>query len=334
MERQVNTWTTETRRNKIKGAVYGALIGDACGVPYEFKPPHQIPSKSLIDMVPPSDFKRSWVNIPIGTYSDDGAQILCLYQQLKEGFDQHQFRQKLLNWLDYGYMAVDNQTFDVGNQTFMALKNCCEEGSLDDERFNGNGSLMRSLPVGLLDYSERQICDISQKHSSVTHPHKRSWLCCAIYSMVVQYVVGGWDLSKGIDRAFEMIKRCYYDQPNILQEIDYIQQYENNESTGSGYVVDSLWSAFKCCLMFEDYTDVIKHAISLGDDTDTTACIAGGLSGARSGFEGLNEQWLEMLKNRDIVEQVVKQSFPDNGIEMKPITAPTGQIFTLKLPKI
>lgn len=69
-------------QNKIYGGIYGLLIGDAVGVPYEFHLPEQLPQIIDIDMIPPKNFSRSYPDVPIGTWSDDGAQALCLLASL------------------------------------------------------------------------------------------------------------------------------------------------------------------------------------------------------------------------------------------------------------
>ncbi|MDM0030463.1 ADP-ribosylglycohydrolase family protein [Variovorax saccharolyticus] len=67
---------------RIQGAIYGALIGDAFCVPYEFHAPKDLPSKHLIEMVPPAGFRRAHGGVPPGTWSDDGALMLALLDSL------------------------------------------------------------------------------------------------------------------------------------------------------------------------------------------------------------------------------------------------------------
>ena len=63
---------TDTER--ITGGMWGLLVGDAVGVPYEFKSPDAIPSFDQIDLQPPPGYPRSHVGVPPGTWSDDGAR--------------------------------------------------------------------------------------------------------------------------------------------------------------------------------------------------------------------------------------------------------------------
>lgn len=71
-------------KNKIKGGLYGLLVGDALGVPYEFHHSSQIPEYDLIEMEPPAGFLRAHSGVKPGTWSDDGAQALCLLDSLLE----------------------------------------------------------------------------------------------------------------------------------------------------------------------------------------------------------------------------------------------------------
>ena len=113
-----------TLRERIEGGIWGLLMGDALGVPYEFHPPSQIPPKSDIELDPPLDFRRAHATVPPGTWSDDGAHALCLLASLLERgrLDVEDLGQRLLAWYDGGYLAVDGKVFDCGVQTGKALQ--------------------------------------------------------------------------------------------------------------------------------------------------------------------------------------------------------------------
>ena len=64
-----------TRASRIKGGIYGLLIGDALGVPYEFHPARAIPPANRIEMEPPAGFPRAHAGTPPGTWSDDGTIV-------------------------------------------------------------------------------------------------------------------------------------------------------------------------------------------------------------------------------------------------------------------
>ena len=78
------------------------------------------------------------------------------------------------------------------------------------------------------------------------------------------------------------------------------------ETNGSGYVVDSLRSA-RWANNNRTYEETVKAAISLGDDTDTTACIAGGIAGLIHGFEDIPKRWTENLRGQEIYETLIRK---------------------------
>ncbi len=68
--------------DRIKGSIWGLLVGDALGVPYEFYTPETIPSRNEIEFTSPKAFDRAHAGVPPGTWSGDGAQALCLLESL------------------------------------------------------------------------------------------------------------------------------------------------------------------------------------------------------------------------------------------------------------
>ena len=81
-----------TKQDRIAGGFYGLLIGDALGVPYEFYEAEKLPPYEEIEMLPPAGFRKTYPKVDAGTWSDDGAQALCLLESL---LNQKGFRWKI-----------------------------------------------------------------------------------------------------------------------------------------------------------------------------------------------------------------------------------------------
>jgi ADP-ribosyl-[dinitrogen reductase] hydrolase len=295
--------------DKKLGALYGALLGDACGCPYEFNRPGDLPPYDQLDMIPPKDFARTWEKIAVGTYTDDGAQTLILLETLLSKKELvSTLRAKLIAWLGAGYKAVDNLTFDVGGQTRSALQFCHSEEDvikkLSGEEKSGNGSLMRSIGVALVATSLEDAMRIGAKQSLATHPNARCQMTCALYCGIAYEMLKGREADEVIDMVFVTAYELF---PEHLSEIDFISKSERNEVMGSGYVVDAFWSALHVLRIGQTFKDVIKQAIALGNDTDTTACIAGGLAGIKYGYDNLPKDWLDLLRGKDLIEPLAKQ---------------------------
>src|SRR5450432_1002099 len=88
-----------TFEDRLRGGIYGLLIGDALGVPYEFHDAGDLPPD--IEMEPPDWFQRAHRGVPPGTWSDDGAQALALLASLLEHdgqLDVDDFGRRLVAW--------------------------------------------------------------------------------------------------------------------------------------------------------------------------------------------------------------------------------------------
>lgn len=279
------------RRDRIAGGLMGLLIGDALGVPYEFHPPHRLPPPAAIEFSPPVDFPRSHGTVPPGTWSDDGAQALCLLASLlhRQRLDLGDFSRRLVNWMDFGYMAVDGDVFDVGMQTARAIA-ALRDGTPPDrsgpvaERDNGNGSLMRVLPLALWHRGDdTELAVLAAAQSLPTHGHPRSQVACAMACLWARATLA--DHPSAWECAAEALRPVAEGAGLPRDEIERVLDPANERSIeGSGYVVDTLWSARHALSVGHDYESVVRSAIALGHDTDTTAAVAGGIAGIRHGL--------------------------------------------------
>lgn len=297
--------------DSIAGGIWGLLIGDAVGVPYEFSKRLDRRDQEMIEMPPPVGLARSHPSAPPQAWSDDGAQALCLLASLLEcdRLDLDDLGRRLQRWLESGYLAVAGVVFDVGVQTRSALLALrrgvpAERAGLSDEEHNGNGSLMRVLPLALWHRgSDAELVRGAARQSLVTHGHVRSQVCCALYCLWVRAALQGSD-DPWADAA-QRLRRLASGHRGWLVELEtHIRPDLAPGGRGSGYVVDCLHSA-RLAAEEASFEGVIRKAISLGDDTDTTAAVAGGFAGVRHGLSGIPERWLAALAGREIAEPLV-----------------------------
>jgi ADP-ribosyl-[dinitrogen reductase] hydrolase len=174
-------------KDKIFGGIFGLIVGDALGVPVEFVPREVLKKNPVTDMIGYGTY-----NQPPGTWSDDSSLTLCLVDSLCNGFNLNDIAKKFIKWYEEAYWTPFGEVFDVGNTTRIAINNLIygippEKAGPSDEKSNGNGSLMRILPISFyvknLDLDEQ--FDIPHKVSSITHGHPRSLIACGYY---VQFI--------------------------------------------------------------------------------------------------------------------------------------------------
>ncbi|MFO7565996.1 MAG: ADP-ribosylglycohydrolase family protein [Enhygromyxa sp.] len=301
-----------TRHQRVEGGLLGLLIGDALGVPYEFHGPEQLPARDQIELEPPAGFRRAHPGVPPGTWSDDGAQALCLLASLleQERLDLVDFGQRLVAWLREGDLAVDGRVFDVGIQTHAALEKLAAgvepaQAGPRGERDNGNGALMRVLPLALWHRgSDEALIKDAMRSSLPTHGHLRSQLCCAAYCLWARRVLEGFDLRSGWAQTVPVIERLAGEHESGEAELAAIDLRREPAGQGSGYVVDCLHSA-RLALEEGSFEAVVKAAVAIGNDTDTTAAVAGGIAGIRFGTEGIPARWRAELRGRELLDPLL-----------------------------
>lgn len=305
---------------RLRGGVMGLLVGDALGVPYEFHPPIELPPPGEIEMEPPPGFRRAHDGVLPGTWSDDGAHALCLLASLlhRGRLDVDDLGRRLVNWMDHGYMAVGSEVFDVGVATSDAIDRIRSgiPASLAggaDERSNGNGSLMRVLPLALWHTgSDEELVADARAQSEVTHGHLRAQLCCALYCLWARGELAGatdaWRAAGEVLRAL-----CGEGTAERAELDEHMLPQSGVEPRGTGYVVDCLHSAASCCDRV-GFEAVVRAAVALGHDTDTTACVAGGIAGIRHGVDGIPERWRAQMEGMDMVEPLVGELLRHRGL--------------------
>ena len=295
--------------DRLAGSLTGLLVGDALGVPYEFHSADSLSPAELIEFQPPAGFRRSHRSVPPGTWSDDGAQALVLLDSLlsRQRLDLGHFSDGLGRWMAEGFCAVDDEVFDVGIQTGRAL--ACLANGIEpreagprEERDNGNGSLMRVLPVPLWHRgTDYELVELSSEQSLPTHGHMRSRIACALYSLWVRCVLeerlNPWDAA--VARLKHVAHATAFDDQELGRVLD-----PANASCieGSGYVVNSLWSARAAVLETSSFEECVRRAVAFGNDTDTTAAIAGGVAGAMYGLAGIPRRWRMELRGSEILQ--------------------------------
>jgi ADP-ribosyl-[dinitrogen reductase] hydrolase len=264
-------------------------------------------------MTPPSGFRRSHASVKPGTWSDDGAQALCLLISLLDcgKLDPDDLGQRFVAWYESGYMAIDNHVFDVGvhtSQVIQAISNgmpVLDAGAMGRDA-RGNGSLMRSLPLALWHRgTDRELVTDAHLQSQVTHGDAYCQVCCALYCLWARRLLD--QTQSPWDDAVTALRAIYQSNPTFLDILDWaVRPDDQPEGQGSGYVIDALRSA-RMVMAVGDYEQVVKAAIALGDDTDTTACIAGGVAGIRDGIEAIPPRWFEQLRGKEIVLPLIER---------------------------
>lgn len=175
---------------------------------------------------------------------------------------------------------------------------------------NGNGSLMRVLPLALWHNGvDEALVRDAHLQSLPTHAHPRSLVACAFYCLVARgYLRGENDPWSWGDWRIQTIYEASPDRlssERFLNELDTLRRFPTTDRPrGSGYVLDTIWSA-KRALEAPSFEEVIRSAIQFGHDTDTTAAVAGGLAGIRFGLASIPDRWLLLLRGYELAAPLI-----------------------------
>ena len=301
-------------KGRLAGAIWGQLVGDAIGVPYEFG--HHIETIELRG--------HGTHNQPPGIWSDDGALMLGLLDSLLGvGFDAEDQGRRALAWADArAYTPDGDGMFDIGGATSAALHRLRSGTPAIDaggtaERDQGNGSLMRILPIALVDVppDDAELVDRAHLASRVTHGHPNCQVACALYVLIARELLrGSADPEAVLETSVGRLRAVYESQPEFASVLEGLLAHRSNlRKPGGGWVLDSFWSAWEAFAAGTSYRDTIERAVRYGNDTDTTAAIAGGLAGIRWGLDerdgGIPRKWLDALRGRPIVESILRRVY-------------------------
>lgn len=291
--------------SKFYNGIMGLVVGDALGVPVEFR---KRDTYEVTDMIGFGTYNQK-----PGTWSDDSSLTLATVESMgRTGkVDPTDIMKNFLDWLEDGWFTPYGDVFDVGGATRRAITrfakgtkplDCGGKTRMD----NGNGALMRILPVAMLpDNGDKQAQILNVAH--LTHAHFISDFACMIYTAIVEGLLSETGKEAAVQNALyrtEIENIAAYSDFIRLPEIQHLKR---DEIKSSGYVVDTLEAALWCFLNTETYRDCVLAAVNLGEDTDTVAAVAGGLAGiyyGTGGEAGIPESWIEQIARKDWIREI------------------------------
>jgi ADP-ribosylglycohydrolase len=302
-------------RERILAGLWGVLVGDAVGVPVEFRKRPELRLDPVTDMREYGTHRQ-----PKGTWSDDGALTLCTVESLSNTeFDPADMGERFVRWYQDGLWTATGEVFDVGVTTSEGLGRIlngvrAEVAGSDAQNSNGNGSLMRILPVAIR-FSGLETAELLRRvhtASAITHRHFRSQMACGLYALVVQGLLKNQAPQEALTNGLAAFRDFYSRDTSWAVELYSFQlllagdlaRREERDIDSSGYVVHTLNASLWCLLTTGTFEQCILKAVNLGDDTDTTGCVAGGLAGIHYGLEAIPLRWREAMARKQEVSDL------------------------------
>lgn len=305
----------------------GLVTGDALGMPVQFRRREDVKKNPVVGMGGYGTY-----NMPVGTWSDDSSMALATLDSLqkKRSIDLEDIMQGFVRWFFQGEYTPQGEAFDVGETCAQAIFNFKCDGNAatcgkTGEYANGNGALMRIMPVCLYAYEEERAGIVSEEEAlerihqvtALTHNHLRAKIASGIYYFMIKAILETeGSLTDRLQEGMELARDFYGDtvetfvQLSLFGRMFELEDFANvseEKISSSGYVVHSLEAAVWSLITTNSFEEALLKAVNLGDDADTVGAIAGGLAALYYGYEGIPKEWLDVIINREWMEELCNQ---------------------------
>jgi ADP-ribosylglycohydrolase len=268
-------------------------MGDALGAGYEFA---AAPEPDEVTML-----RATLTEEPAGHWTDDTAMAIAILEvaarmgTLATPVAAAAVGTRFLEWFDSGPRDVGNHTQKVLSRATSGahVAEAAAEVQLLDPNASGNGSLMRIGPVALVHRGDdEQLVIAATAMSALTHPHPDAIAACVLWTVAIDRAIATGTI-EGPRVGLHLIdqsRRGFWEQKIVDAETNDPRAFSPN-----GHVVVALqaaWSAIHATRDADDHLVAgLRRAVSIGNDTDTVAAIAGYLLGACYGLSAAPIEW-------------------------------------------
>lgn len=296
----------EALRDRYRGALVGAAVGDALGATLEFMSREDIARQfgQLRDIV-----GGGWLHLPKGEVTDDTQMALCIARSLAErgAFDGDDIAARFVEW-------YRSNPPDIGNTTRDALVRLAagvpwqEAGRQTHEKMRpndaSNGSVMRCAPVALYARADPEAnARYSAGSSRITHANPLCIAGCVALNAAIAAL-----LTDPNANALAVAVSATDDE-TVRASLLAVPDQNAESLDAGGYVLATLQSSFWALMAHDTLEDAIIAAVNLGQDADTTGAVAGALAGARWGYSAIPDRWLDVLRGRKDLVALADQLF-------------------------
>lgn len=305
-------------KSRFRGTLLGGAIGDALGFPFE--------GCSSSFMVALGDeaierFARHRSGYFVaGQYSDDTQLTLATVEALleKRGFDGAAIaRQFIPLWQENRIVGRGRASTEAVERLIRGVADWQSSGA--EEGRSGNGAAMRAAPFGLWDFDDPdRLIEHTTAASRITHNDATAIAGAIAIASAVAYNLTHRDVILGefidfVGAATRRVDRAFADHLNSLPRWLSLREdlaigeisatgsagpYRESHDGISPFVLPSVLIALYYFLRApHDYGAAVRGCLFAGGDVDTTAAMAGSVSGALNGEGALPPKLVEALTN-------------------------------------
>ena len=298
--------------SKVLDSILGLAIGEAMGIPLKYNERKKLFKNPVTEMIGNGSY-----NMPSGTWGEVTSLSLATMDSIikARGLNYKDMVTRFCNYMSKAEYTAAGEVFDLDKTTKMALENFLKsgnifEGSVSD---NGNGSLMRMIPIAFYTYYEmfddEELYEVVRNTSRLTHASDICIMGCYIYCKFIHLILDGVDKTS----AYKYIKNLTYANFTADAKRSYkrflmtdLDKVDIDYIRSSEYIVDTLEAVIWIVLNTNSFTGAIVGAINLGGDTSTIGGLVGALAGIIYGYDNMPAEFINGIKNKDLVFNMTK----------------------------
>ncbi len=303
--------------DKIKGTIYGHAIGDAIGLGTEFLDKKQIAyyypeGFSGYDQIIADKHRSRWRK---GEWTDDTDQMLCILESLisKECIDELDVAKRIHTWAYAGGRGLGNTVYSVISSPnyFIEPHEVAKQVWINSgKNLAANGAIMRTSVLGIWEFANlEKVKQNTENIAKITHFDPRCvGSCVALTFAISKLLQNETDCEKIIDLTIDQTNKYDVRIKDFLERSKNknLDKLELDEPKSIGYTLKAMGAGF-WALQQSDFKKAILEIVNQGGDADTNGAVAGGLLGAKLGFSGLPQDWVDGLLNKAKLNQLIDQ---------------------------
>lgn len=303
--------------DKFEAVLFGLALGDALGYPTEFM------SLAEIKQV----YGRQGIQEPPdpALYTDDTQMTLAVAEGLlNAGVDNDldtQMNAIGRRFVDWRFSPENNRapgvTCIAGVERFDSGIPWREAGIANSK---GCGSAMRVAAIGCLyQHDEQKLYEVAHASSLITHGHPAAIAGSIAAAYAVKLALDGVPVPQYLPKIMAFTDGISEEFEQALRHIGHAGAWADEEAAlahiGEGWVAEEAVAlALYCVIRYpDDYVACVRRAANSEGDSDSVACIAGGIMGARLGLEAIPAAWRERCEKREYLRDIAARMAAATG---------------------
>ncbi len=280
-------------QDRLRGIAVGAAIGDALGMPLEFRP-----ARSEHDLV------TEMVDgpLPKGSFTDDTEMALALAESLlvTSPLNPRDLAARFNGWFQ-------SRPSDVGVHTAKVLRliaravpvsEAAQQVQAADPDSAGNGSVMRAWPIAISRHSNPGLLvSETRLQGEVTHTHPDSTGGALLFNLILFQILqmGNAPAETLIREAITAAVHQIDLDPEFLVAVQLAPMRMRPDLKNTGWVRHTMESSLWALTTTRSFEEALVRVVNLGNDADTAGCITGAIAGAMYGLEGIPARWKQAV---------------------------------------